>query len=171
MSARLPCVPTSMKALRFAVVGAGGVVVNVLVLHGLYVVADLPLLVAAPVAVALAVAHNYLVNNRWTFGRRRASLAQFGRFGLSSLTTMTLNVAVVWALVGLDVHHLLANLAGIAAAAGFNFGASTTWVWRERPGTGTSTWAVPPCAGPAVPAPRLPGDDAAGAGQRDLARS
>jgi putative flippase GtrA len=59
-----------MTALRFAVVGAGGVVVNMLVLHVLYAMVHLPLLVASPVAVALAVVHNYLVNNRWTFGLR-----------------------------------------------------------------------------------------------------
>jgi putative flippase GtrA len=145
----------SLTALRFGVVGAGGVVVNMLALHVLYALVHLPLLVASPVAVALTVVHNYLVNNRWTFGLRRASLARFARFGLSTLTAMLHNVAVVWALVGLGIHHLLANLAGIAVAAGLNFGASTMWVWRERRDTGTSTCRSSSLAGRPVERVRL----------------
>ncbi|MGY1727553.1 GtrA family protein [Geodermatophilus sp. SYSU D01062] len=142
---RTPRVSTPVRALRFAVVGTAGVVVNVLVLQVLYAAADLPLLVASPVAVGTAVVHNYLVNNRWTFGWRRVSLARFAWYGLSSLTTILLNVAVVWSLVGVGVHHLPADLAGIAVAAGLNFGASTLWVWRD---TGTSARGGAP-AGPA----------------------
>lgn len=125
-----PRTPMFTTALRFGVVGAGGAAVNMLVLHVLVVVVHVPLLVASPVAVELAVVHNYLVNNRWTFGRRRVSMARFGKFNLSALSALLLNVAVVWALVAADVHYLLANLVGIAGAATLNFGASTTWIWR-----------------------------------------
>jgi putative flippase GtrA len=89
-------------ALRFGVVGAGGAAVNMLVLLVLVVVVHVPLLVASPVAVELAVVHNYLVNNCWTFGRRQVSMARFGKFSLSALSALLLNVAVVWALVAAD---------------------------------------------------------------------
>lgn len=117
-------------ALRFAVVGVGGVAVNTLALHFFYGVAQVPLLVASPLAVELAIAHNYLLNDWWTFGQRRASLSRFTRFNVSALVTLLVNVVVVWLLVASGVHYMAANLAGIGVGAVLNFGASSTWVWR-----------------------------------------
>jgi putative flippase GtrA len=120
-------------ALKFALVGVGGVAVNTIGLHLLYGVGHLPLLLASPVAVEVAIAHNYLLNDRWTFGVRRLSLTRFARFNASALLTLVVNVAVVWVLVGSGVDYLAANLAGIGVGAVLNFGASSAWVWpRER---------------------------------------
>lgn len=119
------------SALRFAVVGVAGVAVNTIALHVFYGIAHLPLLVASPLAVELAVAHNFLLNDRWTFRGRGLSLARFGKFNVSALATLLVNVVVVWVLVGSGTHYMEANLAGIAVGAALNFGASSTWVWRR----------------------------------------
>lgn len=124
---RLPILST---ALRFAVVGVGGVAVNTIALHVLYGLWHLPLLLASPLSVELAVAHNYLLNDRWTFGGQEPSLSRFAKFNASALMTLLVNVAAVWVLVRSGVDYVAANLVGIALGAALNFGASSTWVWR-----------------------------------------
>jgi putative flippase GtrA len=118
-------------ALRFGVVGVAGAAVNMIALHVLYAMAHLPLLVASTLAVETAIAHNYLLNDRWTFRAKGASLARFAKFNASTLVTLLVNVGVVWVLVGsAGIDYLAANLVGIAVGAALNFGASSTWVWR-----------------------------------------
>lgn len=126
----LPSLAWLSRALKFAVVGVGGVAVNTIGLHVLYGVWHLPLLVASPVAVEIAVAHNYLLNDRWTFGGSGPSFARFARFNASALLTLLVNVAAVWVLVRSGIDYLAANLVGIGLGASLNFGASSAWVWR-----------------------------------------
>ncbi|CDR08743.1 GtrA family protein [Streptomyces iranensis] len=119
-------------ALRFAVVGGGGVVVNTVVLFVLYHWAGLPLLVASSIAVEIAVVHNYLLNDRWTFAVATPSLGRFIKFNVSVLGGLGVNVLIVWSLVRTGMHLLLANGLGIAAAFAVNFASSTGWVWGRR---------------------------------------
>ncbi|MBL1114760.1 GtrA family protein [Streptomyces sp. 110] len=119
-------------ALRFAVVGGGGVVVNTVVLFVLYHWAGLPLLAASSIAVELAVVHNYLLNDRWTFAVATPSLRRFIKFNVSVLGGLGVNVLIVWTLVHTGTHLLLANCVGIAAAFAVNFASSTGWVWGRR---------------------------------------
>ncbi|MET7934705.1 GtrA family protein [Streptomyces sp. NPDC005322] len=119
-------------ALRFAVVGGGGVLVNTVALYALYHWAGLPLLVASSIAVELAVFHNYLLNDRWTFAARTPSTRRFVKFNVSVLGGLAVNVLIVWSLVRAEVHLLLANWIGIAAAFAVNFATSTGWVWGRR---------------------------------------
>ncbi len=119
-------------ALRFAVVGGGGVLVNSAALFALYHWVGLPLLVASGIAVELAVVHNYLLNDRWTFALRTPSTGRFVKFNISVLGGLAINVVLVWSLVHAGMHLLLANCLGIAAAFAVNFVCSTGWVWGRR---------------------------------------
>jgi putative flippase GtrA len=115
------------NAPRFAVVGALGLVVNMLGLQLLYRAADLPLLIASALSAELATVQNCFLNGRWTFGHRRPSFVRFVRFNLSFIVALLVNVALVWALVASGTHYLLANLAGIAVGATWNFSANSSW--------------------------------------------
>jgi putative flippase GtrA len=124
--------PVLPRLGRFAVVGASGVVVNnaaLLVLHGYLGVALLP---ATAAAVELAILHNYILHELWTFRRARPSGRRFVYFGLAALATLALNVAVVQALTRLGMYYLFANLFGITAGFAVNFAVSSTWIWSER---------------------------------------
>jgi putative flippase GtrA len=118
-------------ALRFGVVGSAGVAVNMLALHLLYGLAQLPLLLAAMLAVETSIAHNYLLNDRWTFNRSHPSWGRFARFNVSALLSLSLNVGVVMLLVSQGTNYLAANLVGVASGLPLNFGASAGWVWKE----------------------------------------
>lgn len=115
--------------VRFGIVGLTGVVVNSATLALLYRVLHVPLIPSSLVAVELSIVGNYLFNDRWTFGRRRPSWRLFGKFNLATAGALVITPVVVWSLVHLGLHFLVANVIGIAIGAGLNFATSTLWVW------------------------------------------
>ncbi len=117
------------KAGKFILVGATGIVVNSLALAILYAGARLPLLLASAGAVEVAIIHNFLLDNRWTFGRKDVSVRRFARFNLVSVVALLVTTPTVWALVHYaGLQYLVANLLGIAAAGIVNF-AGALWTW------------------------------------------
>lgn len=126
------------RPLRFALVGAMGVVVNSAVLHLLHFWMDLPLEIASPVAIALAIAHNFSWNNAWTYRLRPHRdlgdwLGRMLRYYLSSSVGAAINYGVLLLLVHLGGwNEHVANLTGIAAGMTSNFLLSEFWVFRRR---------------------------------------
>ena len=122
---------------KFLVVGGTGFVINSAALYTFYQLLRVPLVPASALAVVLAIANNFVLNDRWTFnGRRDAALARaFIRFGLVSLGGLAITAFTLWALVTyLNLHYLVANLIGIGLSTGSNFAANSTWTWsRSRP--------------------------------------
>ncbi|KUO07737.1 glycosyl transferase family 2 [Streptomyces dysideae] len=123
------------RVLRFAVVGGVGTLVNTAALYVLHRLLGVPLVVASVLAVELAVVHNYMVNNRWTFGMRAPSVRRFGKFNVSMLAGLAVNVLVLWALVHGGVHLVVANVVAIGAALAVNYVSSTLWVWGRNRGS------------------------------------
>lgn len=119
-------------AFRFGTVGAAGALVNTVALHLFYAVADLPLAVASALATELAIGHNYLLNDRWTFRRRSPTWPRFLRFNVSALGGLVATVAVLWGLVHIGVGLLAGNVLAIGAGAAVNFAFSTLWVWPRK---------------------------------------
>ncbi len=119
---------------RFGVVGALGVGVNSLVLFVAHGVAGLPLLVASPLAVELAVLNNFFWNERWTFGASGFSPRRLAKFNLTSLGGMVIASGVLYLLVAYGgFHYLMANLVGISLAVLWNFTTSLLWTWGLEP--------------------------------------
>ncbi|HKS98448.1 MAG TPA: GtrA family protein [Rugosimonospora sp.] len=143
------------RTARFLMVGAVGVGVNngvLLLLHGL---AALPLVIASAIAAELAIAHNYVLNEVWTFRPGRLSARRFGAFNLTGLGALAVNVGVLQLLTLAGTWYLLANVAGVAAAAGVNLALSTSWIWSDRThadaGTGPDRGALPAAFGAGRP--------------------
>jgi putative flippase GtrA len=117
------------RAIKFAVVGGAGAVVNTLVLFLLSRWARLPLAPASTLAVELAAVCNYLLHDSWTFAARRPTFQRFAKFNVASLMGLALNVFTVWCLARLGLYFLMANLVGIAAGFTVNYAFSVSWVW------------------------------------------
>ena len=118
------------RAVRFALVGTSGVIVNSAALAALHGGLGLPLLLASALAVEIAIIHNFVWNNRWTFGQRRISLARFARFNAVSLGGLAIATGTLHLLVrGFGLYYLLANLIGIGLAMTWNFLLSQYWAW------------------------------------------
>lgn len=118
---------------KFLVVGGLGAFVNTGVLVVLYHQLHLALVVASALATELAIGHNYLWNDRWTFGQRGLSLSRFAKFNLVSLGGQCVTVATLWILVQhAGLHYVVANLIAIGLAVAWNFSVNLRWTWRSQ---------------------------------------
>jgi dolichol-phosphate mannosyltransferase len=120
------------RPAKYLVVGGIGLVVNSVGLVLLHQLLVLPLLLASLLAVELSIASNYLLNDRWTFGRRWPSWRRFLKFNLVSCGGLIITTATLWVFVtGMRSPYLLANLFGIVLATGWNFAINLLWTWRR----------------------------------------
>ena len=118
------------KPGKYLAVGGSGVAVNSGALAFFHQLLAMPLVFSSVLAVELSIASNYLLNDRWTFGRRWPSWRRFFKFNLVSLGGLVITTAVLWALVtGAHSPYLLANLFGILLATIWNFGINLFWTW------------------------------------------
>ena len=124
------------RAISFGLVGASGVVVQLLstaLLMGLF---NLAFQQALPVAVITAASSNYLVNNALTFRDRRQSGRQLIQGLLKFLLVASLpalaNVGLATSFYTLiQAHALWAQLAGIVVVYVWNYAASSRFVWNS----------------------------------------
>lgn len=115
--------------LRFGVVGAVGTVVNLAVLTLLFDVLGWGFTRSSAIATEVAIVHNYLGNELWTFHLRRLTWGRLLRF--NSVSLVALAVTVVTATVLKEViDYRLAQLIGIGAGSGINFLVNFRWTWR-----------------------------------------
>lgn len=131
----------SRQWLKFGIVGIYGTLVNTAVLTVLSRVLHLPLVASSVIAVELAIITDYLLNDRWTFGRRRPSWRLLMQYNAATSVVLVATPAVLWLLVHSGVHFLVANLAGIAVGTMLNVTTSTLWVWMLSKG-GSRPWST-----------------------------
>ena len=131
--------------LRFNTVGAIGIGVQLLVLTLLKTGLGLNYLTATAVAVEIAVLHNFVWHERWTWSERTKVNAHgmFGRlvrFHLANgLISIAGNLVLMWLFVSrLHIHYFLANLTAIATCSILNFVASDRLVFRREHPSGIS---------------------------------
>ncbi len=122
--------PMLARMARFGVVGVLGLIVNSVILFLAHGIAGLPLLVASPLAVEVAIVHNFFWNDHWTFRASGSSLWRLGKFNLTSVGGLLIASGVLYLLATrAGVHYLLANLVGVALATVWNFTTSLLWTW------------------------------------------
>jgi len=116
--------------LRFGVIGASGVVINLAVLQIFFVHLHWAPEFASALAVEAAIIGNFLGNNWWTFEQRTISLFRFGKYNLVALGGLVITTAVFTGLMRwFGMSYILADLIGIGAAMTWNFTASVLWAW------------------------------------------
>ncbi len=146
MKNRLSCASGS-RWLRFNLVGAIAMGVQLGMLELLTAVLRVEYMFATALAVESAVLHNFFWHERFTWAGRGSSLwreisARFLRFNVTTGTvSIGGNLLLMRLLVGqLHVPALRANLVGIAGCSVVNFLVSDRWVFRPptRPMVGTT---------------------------------
>lgn len=127
--------PWGQRLPRFLLVGAMGVLVNCTALWALVRYAHWHYLLAGAAAMQLAVLHNFIWHDHWTFLSHRSKaprLVRLGRYELSTLAGLLLNWVILYGLVEWGKLPLLfANLCGIASGTLLNFSLSKLWIWRH----------------------------------------
>ncbi len=127
------------RYLRFGVVGASGVVVDMAVL---FLLSDSKMLAwnlswSKALAAEAAIMNNFVWNEVWTFGdisaaqsHRQARLGRLAKFNLICLAGIGLSIL----LLNFQVHYLalnvyLANLIAIVLVSFWNFGLTLKFGW------------------------------------------
>jgi dolichol-phosphate mannosyltransferase len=140
----------SGEFFRFALVGLSGALVNL----GCYLLLErkvgLDFALASPPAIELSILSNFLLNDLWTFRRRRTAYSlsrRLLRFHAAAALAGAVNYGVFLTLVAaLHAYDVLANLAGILIGLLINYAVNSLWTWQvsrppPRPGVSAS------CAG------------------------
>ncbi len=125
----------SKTFLRFAIVGASGVVVN-LVSFTKFMDMGLSKFIASPLAIELSIITNFLLNNFWTFRSRDNDDKIHIRglkFNVVSFASLGVSYATFLALSQIDPNGIpqLHQAAGIVPATLINYFLNSYWTFKE----------------------------------------
>jgi putative flippase GtrA len=127
------------RFLKFATVGAIGMVVDLTVLNVMHKVFGLPLLVSNSISFTTAVISNFTWNRLWTFpeSRQRPIVPQMGQFTLVNVVGLGLNNLVLWAVFQFIKHLIidpwnynLAKVTAIGVVLFWNYFINRLWTYR-----------------------------------------
>lgn len=125
--------PRWLVALGFALVGATGIVVNLVALV-LLVAAGLGYMLAAALATQVAIAFNYWLLERAVFSASPSSRPwqRFGRYWTLSTALLVAGLPLLWLVVsGLGIHYALGNLLVIGVLFICRFVVSDRLIWAR----------------------------------------
>jgi putative flippase GtrA len=125
-----------LRFVRFNVVGAAGIGVQLAALWLLTGVMQVHYLAATSLAVGTAIVHNFLWHRRWTWAERAESegaIPQFMRFAAANgVVSLAGNLVVMRALVpGTHLTPVVANGVAIGACGLVNFWLGDSVVFRR----------------------------------------
>jgi dolichol-phosphate mannosyltransferase len=126
------------RFLKFCIVGASGILVNLWMLVAL-TSTGMDYLKAGALAIEMSIATNFLLNEFWSFAdfsKRRRSLSsrvkRFLKFNLFCTGGLVINVVALGSLTGyVGMHYLVSNAIGIGAAALWNYGLNANVTWES----------------------------------------
>lgn len=126
-----------VQLFQFAVVGASGYVINLIVFALLTEGTDVQHTLAAIGAFCVAVTNNFVLNRVWTFRSQGArgdhAGFQAARFFAVSLAGLAVNLLVLNLLVGAGLAELPAQAIAVAVATPVNFIGNKLWTFgRDR---------------------------------------
>ena len=119
--------------LKFSIVGAGGILVNMGCLYILTEFFKIFYLFSSAIAIELSIISNFILNDIWTFKNERNGnfFVRMGKFNLSRIFASVINVFILLTLTIIGTNYLLANLIGIFVATLFTYVTSVLWVWKR----------------------------------------
>jgi dolichol-phosphate mannosyltransferase len=131
------------RFMRFATVGASGVVVNLGMLYlgqeflfNAISSADMRLTVSLAMAIFVATLNNFYWNRAWTWRDRthhpdKHLLLHFGQYALACWVGIALQF-ILTKLLASHIHYLIANAMAIGCASVFNFLVNNFWTFRSH---------------------------------------
>ncbi len=142
-----------MRFGKFSLVGLAGAVVQLAVFSALVRIRHWPATPTALLAVEIAVLHNFLWHERFTWRDReplnlRRRILRLWRFhAANGLVSLAGNAALTYVLVEwLEVPAMISAAAAIGLCAPLNFYLADLWVWGGRAGGTRASLANPGAA-------------------------
>ena len=125
--------PERLRLLRFCVVGASGVFVNLAVFELAFMAWSF--VISNAVGIAVSIFTNFMLNDRWTWADREKKpfWHRLTAFYLVSLSAALVQLGGSYACYEwLDIQRHVSLLVGIAAATGINFVSNNVWTFRGK---------------------------------------
>lgn len=127
----------SPRLIKFGIVGATGVAVNVGCLYLLTEFARLPYFVASVIAIELSILSNFTINLLWTWRDRAdegTAWTKIVRYHIGAGATAFLgNYLILIALTELfGIHYMVSNLIGIAVGTFSNYLINDLWTFKKK---------------------------------------
>lgn len=127
----------SPRLIKFGIVGASGVAVNVGCLYLLAEFAKIPYFIASIVAIELSILSNFTVNLLWTWRDRSKEgtlWTKIVRYHIGAGATAFLgNYLILIALTELlGMHYMISNLIGIAVGTVANYLINDLWTFKKK---------------------------------------
>ena len=128
-----------IRFLKFATVGAIGMVVDLTVLNVMVKAVGLHLLTANSISFTVAVISNFTWNRLWTFpeSRSRPVHTQLAQFALVNIIGLGINNLVLWLVFQLTQQFVpdpfdynLAKITAIGVVLFWNYGVNRLWTYR-----------------------------------------
>ena len=123
-------------AVKYYIVGASGVLVNLGLLYSLTEFVGLWYLVSYIIAISVSITLNFTFNKFWTFSDSKNSqrtIVIYLKFVGVSLLGMGIQLGSAYLLVeSLSVYYMLAALISIGIASGINFIINRRWTFGIR---------------------------------------
>lgn len=123
------------EVVRYGIVGASGVFVDLALLALLVEVAGVPLLLANALSFSGAVASNYRLNSYWTFRARaqRSHAVGGGLFLFAALVGLAISEAGLWvASERLGVFYVWTKLGLVAVVFAWNYAFNNVVTFRHQ---------------------------------------
>jgi dolichol-phosphate mannosyltransferase len=119
---------------KFAVVGVSGILVNEGLLALLTEVYSVAIALAGAIAIEASILFNFFLNNFWTWrdSRTKSFFRRIIQYHSVAFIAGLVNYIILLALSALGMHHLLANLVGIAVATMINFILNNHWTFAKE---------------------------------------
>ena len=126
----------AQRFLRFGVVGASGVVVNMVLMYFLVEMGHVNQLVAAALASEASILSNFALNDRWTFRDARPTTSWPRRavqYNAVALSGMVISLGILALLMAShQMHYLVANFLAIGASTLSNYLLNSRFTWATR---------------------------------------
>jgi dolichol-phosphate mannosyltransferase len=127
----------SPRLIKFGIVGASGVVVNVGCLYLFTEFARTPYFIASIIAIELSIISNFTINLLWTWRDRSEEgtlWTKIVRYHIGAGATAFLgNYLILVALTEFfGMHYMISNLIGIAVGTFSNYLINDLWTFRKK---------------------------------------
>jgi len=127
----------SPRIIKFGIVGASGVVVNMGALYLLTEFGKIPYFMASVIAIELSIVSNFVINLLWTWSDRSGEGTFWGklvRYHIGAGATAFLGNYLILILLTefFGMHYLLSNLIGIGVGTFANYLINDLWTFRRK---------------------------------------
>jgi putative flippase GtrA len=126
------------RFVKFCLVGASGVLVNMFFLWFLTEKIKIYYLLSSLVAIEISLLSNYALNDLWTWHDRGKKgrveyLKRMLQYHISSSAAILANLSILWILTELfHLYYLISNVFGILCGTFLNFFLNNRWTFKHK---------------------------------------